>query len=81
MAGRKRWGDLSGRTRGLIVAVAVVPLALRTAALIDLKRRPASQVRGPKWLWGSAVAVVSSGGVVPASYLAFGRRQPGSQPD
>ena len=81
MAGRKRWGDLSGRTRGLIVAVAVVDLALRTAALIDLKRRPASQVRGPKWLWGSAVAVVSSAGVVPASYFAFGRRQAGSQPD
>jgi hypothetical protein len=29
----------------------------------------------------TVVAVVSSAGVVPVSYFAFGRRQPGSQPD
>jgi hypothetical protein len=81
MAARKQWRDLSGRTRGLIIAAAVVDVALKVAALIDIKRRPASQVRGPKWLWASVVAVVSSAGVVPVSYFAFGRRQPGSQPD
>jgi hypothetical protein len=81
MAARKQWRDLSGRTRGLIIAAAVVDVALKVAALIDIKRRPASQVRGPKWLWASVVAVVSSAGVVPVSYFAFGRRQPGSRPD
>jgi hypothetical protein len=47
----------------------------------DLKRRPASQVRGPKWLWATVVTVVSSAGVVPIAYFVFGRRQPGSWPD
>jgi hypothetical protein len=79
MAARKQWSDLSGRTRGLLIATAVVDLALKVAALIDIKRRPASQVRGPRWLWASVVAVVSSAGIVPISYFVAGRRQPRSR--
>ena len=41
--------------------------------LIDLKRRPAAQVRGPKWLW-AASALVNSAGVIPLSYFLLGRR-------
>ena len=81
MAARKQWSDLSERNRRLLIAAAVVEGILKVAALVDLKRRPASQVRGPKWLWATVVAVVSSAGVVPVSYFMFGRRQPGSQPD
>jgi hypothetical protein len=81
MATRNQWSDLSGRTRGLIIAAAVAEVILKVAALIDLERRPASQVRGPRWLWAAVVAVVSSAGVVPVSYFAFGRRRPGSPPD
>jgi hypothetical protein len=73
---RKQWSDLSGRTRGLVIAAAVVDLILKVAALLDLKRRPASQVRGPKWLWASVVAIVSSAGIVPISYFVLGRRPP-----
>jgi hypothetical protein len=40
--------------------------------LIDLKRRPASQVRGPKWLWAST-ALLNSAGVVPVYYFIVGR--------
>jgi hypothetical protein len=76
MADRKQWSDLSGRTRGLVIAAAVVDLLLKVAALVDLKRRPASQVRGPKWLWASVVAIVSSAGIVPISYFVLGRRPP-----
>jgi hypothetical protein len=76
MAARKQWEDLSPRTRGLIIASAVVDVALKVAALIDIKRRPASQVRGPKWLWASVVALVSSAGLLPISYFALGRRPP-----
>ena len=54
---------------------------LKVAALIDLKGRPASQIRGPKWVWASTVAVAGSAGVVPISYFVFGRRPPRSQPD
>ena len=78
MAARKQWGDLSEGTRRLLVSAAVAEGVLKIAALVDLKRRPASQVRGPRWLWAT---VVSSAGVVPVSYFVFGRRQPGSSTD
>jgi hypothetical protein len=80
MAARKQWSDLSQRTRRVLTVAAVAEGILKLAALIDIKRRPASQIRGPKWAWASVVAVVSSAGVVPISYFVFGRRQPRSQP-
>jgi hypothetical protein len=81
MAARKQWSDLSPRTRSLLIGAAVAEGILKVAALIDLKRRPASQIQGPKWLWAAVVAVVSSAGVVPISYFVFGRRPPRSQPN
>jgi hypothetical protein len=78
MAARRQWSDLSQRTRRFVMVAAVAEGVLKVAALIDIKRRPASQVRGPRWLWAAAVAVVSSAGVVPISYFVFGRRQRGS---
>ncbi len=70
---RRRWSDLSRRTRILLITVAATDGALRVAALIDIERRPASQIRGRKWMWATAVALVSSAGAVPVSYFAFGR--------
>jgi len=81
MATRKQWSDLSPRTRRLLTVAAVIEAMLKLAALIDIRRRPASQIRGPKWLWATVVAVISSAGVLPVSYFVFGRRQPRSQPD
>jgi hypothetical protein len=81
MAARRKWSDLGGRTRTLIITVAVADGILKAAALIDIKRRPASQIRGPKWVWAPVVAVVNSAGVVPISYFVFGRRRPRSQSD
>ncbi len=81
MAARKQWSDLSHRTRRLLVTAAVAEGILKVAALIDIKRRPSSQIRGPKWMWAAVVAVVSSAGVVPISYFMFGRRQPPFPPD
>ena len=80
MAAKRTWGDLDERTRKLIIAVAVAEGILKVAALIDIKRRPASEIRGPKWLWAPVVAVVNSAGVVPVAYFVFGRRQQRSQP-
>jgi len=81
MAARKHWRDLSERNRKLLIAAAVAEGCLKTAALIDIKRRPANQIRGRKWLWAALVTVVSSAGAVPISYFVFGRsRRPPSQP-
>ena len=76
MVAERRWSDLSERTRRLLTIAAVAEGILKLAALVDLKRRPASQVRGPKWLWATVLAVVGSAGVVPVSYFIFGRRPP-----
>jgi hypothetical protein len=81
MAAKRQWSDLSQRTRRLLTITAVAEGMLKLAALIDLKRRPASQVRGPKWLWATVVTVVSSAGILPIAYLVFGRRRPRSRPD
>jgi hypothetical protein len=81
MAARRQWSDLSPRTRRLLTITAVAEGVLKLVALIDLKRRPASQVRGPKWLWATVVTVVSSAGTLPIAYFVFGRRRPRSQPD
>ena len=76
MADRKQWSDLSERNRKLLIAAGVVEGCLKIAALIDNKRRPASQIRGPKWLWAAVVTVVSSAGLLPISYFVFGRKRP-----
>jgi Phospholipase_D-nuclease N-terminal len=75
MAARRTWSDLSERTRALILAAAIAEACLKIAALIDIKRRPASQIRGPKWIWAVVVAVVNSFGLAPISYFLFGRRR------
>jgi hypothetical protein len=74
VAGRK-WSDLSPRTRRLIIAGAAVETSLKAAALVDIKRRPASQIRGSKWIWAPAVTVINSFGLAPLAYFVFGRRR------
>jgi hypothetical protein len=77
MAGKiaRRWSDLSERDRRLLIAAAAVEGALKAAALADLKRRPASEVRGPKWAWAAGVVAVNSFGAAPLAYFVFGRRR------
>ena len=43
-----RWSNLSQRSRRLIIASAIGEAVLKTPVLIDIRRRPASQVRGSK---------------------------------
>jgi len=73
MAGKQTWwADLSDRQRKLLVAAAVAEAALKIAALIDIQRRPASQIRGPKALWRAVQAVNLLG---PLSYFLVGRKR------
>ena len=77
MAAKRRWSDLSVRTRRLIIVGASLKGLLKVAALVDIWRRPASQVKGPKAAWAVAVALANSVGTVPLSYFFFGRRKSG----
>jgi len=70
-----RWSDLSESSRRLIIAAAIGEAVLKTAVLIDIRRRPASQIRGSKRKWIIAAVLVNSAGVGPLSYFAFGRRR------
>ncbi len=72
-----RWSKLSRRTRRLIIVGGAAEGALKVAALADLRRRPAEQVRGRKWVWAVVVVVANSAGIVPISYFLFGRRPSG----
>jgi hypothetical protein len=72
---KKRWHDLSPRTRQVLVASAAIDGALKVAALVDLKRRPAEQVRGSKKAWAAAIVLINSAGAVPVAYLLKGRRR------
>jgi hypothetical protein len=75
MTARRRWSELSEGKRRALVAIGVIEGILKLAALIDLKRRPASHVRGKKWMWATALTFVSSAGVLPISYFLVGRRR------
>ncbi len=69
---RKRWSDLSTRQRRSILAAGLLQVLLAAAALLDLRRRPSDQVRGPKQLWAAATLVNFIG---PLAYFALGRRR------
>jgi Phospholipase_D-nuclease N-terminal len=67
-----KWSELSQRQRAIIGAAAAAELSLKVAALIDIKRRPADRIRGPKRVWRMAMVVNLLG---PLSYFVFGRRR------
>jgi hypothetical protein len=69
------WNELSPRSRRLIVTAGAVEGVLKVAALVDLARRPAAQVRGRKLGWAVAVTLANSVGAVPIAYFVFGRRR------
>lgn len=59
----------------MILVTGLIDVVLRLLALRDLVGRDAALVNGSKTRWGVALAVVSSGGILPLAYLLVGRRQ------
>ena len=72
---RRRWQDLDPRARRAITVLGAVEGTLKVAALVDLARRPAAQVRGSKTRWAVAITLVNSAGAVPILYFLRGRRR------
>jgi hypothetical protein len=71
----RRWRDLSERNRRLLILGAAVEGVLKIAALVDLRRRPAGEVTGRKWVWATVLTLANSVGLVPIGYFLFGRRR------
>ncbi len=71
---RKRWDELTGRQRAVLVATGLFEAFAKVAMLRDLRRRPAEQIRGPKLLWG-ATALVNTAGLAQVAYFMIGRRR------
>jgi hypothetical protein len=69
---KKRWSDLSPGQRRATVGAGLVELGLKIAAVVDLRRRPADEIRGSKPLW---VALLFVNFVGPLAYFAFGRKR------
>lgn len=80
MGRKRRWEELSPRARKLIIAAAAVEGALKVAALVDVGRRPAGEIRGSKAKWVAAIVVVNSAGALPIYYFVRGRRPPAGRP-
>ena len=75
MTMKRRWSDMSPSQRRMLIVAASIDGALKLAALIDIWRRPANQIRGSKKVWATSVAFVNSAGALPITYFLFGRRR------
>ena len=73
---RTTWQELSPRRRRIVIVTGVVDGVLKVAALVDLWRRPAAEVRGSKAWWAASLAVTNSAGVLPIVYFTYGRGKP-----
>jgi hypothetical protein len=71
---RTPWRELTSRQRQAMMVRGALQVGLLFAALYDLRRRPAGQIRGPKALW-AAISFVNYLGVGPIAYFLLGRRQ------
>ena len=68
---RRRWADLTGSQKAVVVALGSVQLALAAAAWADLAARPRTRVKGRKAVWAAVIAVNWIG---PLAYFRWGRR-------
>ncbi|MEZ4769224.1 MAG: PLDc N-terminal domain-containing protein [Caldilineales bacterium] len=74
MGKRKNWRELSPLQKAILVIAGILEILLLGAALMDLRRRPAEQIKGSKRVW-TMVAFINYVG--PIAYFLFGRKRAG----
>jgi hypothetical protein len=72
---KRSWSELDPRARRLIIIAGAVEGTLKVAALVDLVRRPSSEIRGSKARWAAAMTLINSVGMAPVAYFVWGRRK------
>jgi hypothetical protein len=70
----RRWSDMTPRQQTAVLIGASVQLSLAATAWVDLAKRPAALVNGPRALWAALIGVNFLG---PIAYFARGRRPRG----
>lgn len=68
---KMEFNDLSTAQRTGIAVAVLAELGAKIAAFVDLSRRPAAKVRGPKSAWAVGLFL---NGVGPAAYWALARK-------
>lgn len=68
----EKWSDLTPGQQNAIKILALTELTAKIAMLIDIRRRPADLIWGPKRLWRAAAVV---NGLGPLAYFTIGRRK------
>ncbi len=71
---RKTWQDFTPGQRAGIIVLSIGQIALLIAALRDLHRRPAVEIKGSKKLW---TMLVFANYVGPLAYFFLGRQEAG----
>lgn len=74
MAKKQSWRELNSAQKSVLALAGVIEVLLLLAALLDLRRRPAEQIRGSKRVW-TLVAFLNYVG--PLAYFLFGRKRAG----
>ena len=70
--GRKSWADLSPLSKVAVVILGTVQVGLLAAALWNIARRSADEVRGDRRMWAGLVFINWIG---PLAYFTIGRKQ------
>jgi hypothetical protein len=68
------WRERTNKQRLRMILQATIQLGLLVAALYDLRKRPADQIRGSKRIW-ALVCGVNYLGLGPIAYFLIGRRR------
>ncbi len=63
--------DILMRYLPLLIPIALIQFALMVAALLDLRKQPAT--RGPKWAWVLVIVFINFIG--PLLYFVLGREE------
>ncbi len=70
MAKKRSWGEMTSQQKAGVIVMAIIQITLAGIAYRDLRKRPASRVRGSKKLWYAVNAINFVG---PLTYLVYGR--------
>ncbi|HON10653.1 MAG TPA: PLD nuclease N-terminal domain-containing protein [Chitinispirillaceae bacterium] len=73
MKRKKHWHDFSLMQKKGIIFLTILQVILLASALIDIARRPSSEIKGRKLKW-VLISFIDFAG--PVSYFLFGRKSP-----